>query len=694
MPAGMKVKVRMADGTPCLNANENADRQQLTAAVLALALKKPVSWLNYQPSATSKPIHVTLMTVDGAASSSVISSLVEQVLLCEEPVFVVLNPWRDAAANAFIGAGAADCLDGSSAPVSLAYKIAKHCDAAVAVPGGLRQLRWSYEFENQTLLLSPSLMAFFQGDDVSTSLSLERFLITLAGLSAQSILQAVEDSVVLTAPKRLVHSLSHPGLADHFGGFAAHEITAPEQGDGSAPRVCGVLLADVSAKEHSAASASRSALPEAEFTRVLHRFLGAQQKRIGLSSAVCVLSIDRFEQMNVLLGRQLGDDLLEHVAERIKSVIKAFEDARDSKDVRAIALGRLGGAQFAVAMEGAVMIKEASSLAMKILSSFQAPFTIADQRLYLDARIGISVAAMTERNADKILSRANVALYQAFKDPAGSYRVFNASHAAEAQERVILDAELRDALSQDNLFMRYMPLVDLNTGEVVGVEALVRWNHPEMGLLSPELFIPMAEESGVIADVGDWVLSNALREFAQVAPALPDTFHLSVNVSAEQFRRGDLEQTVINQLYAAGLDERRLTLEITETLLIEDFDRARTIMAALQSRGIRWSIDDFGTGFSALSYLSQLPFDEVKLDRSFVAALTKDSVKGSPSTVVDAVVSIARSHNASIVAEGIETAHQAELLKARGCDLGQGYCFSEPLPIGDLAAFVERAGRP
>lgn len=669
------------------SANENPDRLALTAATIGQIPIGGVGWFRCAVDGSDKPVDFAIFHVSSLDVSAALEPAISKVVGCIEPVFIVLSDWQSQTAETLMAAGAAGCIDSAVSAEAAVFSIEQTLKHAVLEPTRLKTLRWFFDLDEKKLTLSPALEAYLKAAQAPELPGIERFLIALAGFSARDILSQFEHSLETQGSHRVLHRLSHPGLVDDLGQFIAQEITSISGDIG--PSICGVLLADVSAKEYRTVSALRSALPEEAFLSELHHYLAGDSKRIGLSAAVCVLSIDRFEQMNVLLGRQQADELLEHVAARLKTVVSSFEDARDEGDMRAVALGRLGGAQFAIAMEGAVLIKEASGLARQILACFQAPFTLDKQRLYLDARIGISVAGVTERNADKILSRANVALYQAFKDPPGSYRVFNATHAAEAQERVILDAELRDALSQDNLFIRYMPIMDLRTGRAAGVEALVRWNHPEMGLLSPELFIPMAEESGVIADVGDWVLHHALQEFARVGPKLPSDFHLAVNVSSEQFRRGDLEQTVLNQLYAAGLDERRLTLEITETLVIENFEHARSVMSALQERGIRWSIDDFGTGFSALSYLSKLPFDEIKLDRSFVKALAQEEAGSTPSTLVDAVISIAKSHEADLVAEGIETADQAALLKARGCAYGQGYCFSEPLNIHDLVRFVE-----
>ncbi|MEM7570181.1 MAG: GGDEF domain-containing phosphodiesterase, partial [Pseudomonadota bacterium] len=338
----------------------------------------------------------------------------------------------------------------------------------------------------------------------------------------------------------------------------------------------------------------------------------------------------------------------------------------------------------------ALQIRETRALATFLLECFKDPFVMLNQRLHLDARIGIAAAKATERSPDKILSRAALALSSAMKDPPGSVRTFDAHDAAAAQEKVLLDGELRDALDEDHLFIQYMPIIDLTANTVSGFEALVRWDHPEMGLLTPALFIPMAEESGVITDVGDWVLTRALREFSQICASLPGEQYLAINISAEHLRRKDFEDRVLQHLAQSGLAENRLMLELTESLVIDDFAGSKTVMESLRQRGVRWSIDDFGTGFSALAYLSELPFDELKLDKRFVRALGDSSEIAIPQTLVKAVLSIAASHQARTVAEGIETAQQVEKLKELGCDLGQGYFFAAPMGHSDVADYVRR----
>jgi len=669
---------------PTDTANENAARLAFNPANLGKLAPGSTGWFRFANASRGDSIDLNVIRVSCDVSSRQYRQTIEDILQSDEPVIALLDNWRDDIARDVLAVGAFACFDSATPPHYVVFSVAQILAAERADEYDLKRLRWAYDFDAKTLYMSPALSLFFPVVDDCDALTLERFLIALAGVKARHVLDEIKTSIAQRSERRLIHRINHPVLTRAIGEYVAQNVSLVSIGTGGGNLICGALSTQISASEHMAISQTQTALPEAHFADYVQAFVDGAAQSTELAAAVMIFSIDRFDQMNVLLGRHGADELLEHVAERMHGVLAQAMGGRVSAQKRGLVLGRLGGAQFAIAMERPESLKNVIDIVQDMIAAFQAPFVIAGQRLYLGIRAGLSLAAADVLMADKLISRANVALYQAFKDPPGSYRVFNPTHAAQAQERVILDAELRDALSQDNLFIRYMPMFDLSTGLPVGAEALVRWNHPEMGLLSPELFIPMAEESGVIADVGDWVLGQALREFAAALPDLPDDFRLSVNISAEQFRRGDLEKTVFQALYDAKLPRECLILELTETLLVENLAQAQTIMQALRNGGVRWSIDDFGTGFSSLSYLSQIPFDEIKLDRRFVQAIAQGDAHQSSLTLIDAVIAIGRSHDATIVAEGIESDTQIKMLRDRGCDYGQGYAFCEPMSMADL----------
>ncbi|MEM9286923.1 MAG: bifunctional diguanylate cyclase/phosphodiesterase [Pseudomonadota bacterium] len=639
-----------------------------------------------------RTIAVSLYTVMGELIEE--DALFQSLLQDEHAAAVILDPWSATLAQSCLQAGALLCLPAGTTRKAAEGQIALHIETALqhaddadmgALYSALKMLRWQYDIVYDALAVSPALAEVLGASPQSMALGLEAFLIGTAGLNARALLAGCSMAIDEGRSQRIVHPVANQGLKALHGGFVAQNISSIAHGRA----IAGLVDGSVHYRDIEALQQSPGILTEDAFRETLLRFLIEPHRNTGLSAAVCMISIDRFEQMNILLGRQIADELLDNIAARLRRRVEAYVERRGDHDTRMIAVCRMGGAQFAVAMEGALHIQETRSLAEFVLACFKEPFLMLDQRLHLNARIGIAAANAAEKSPDKIMSRANIALSIALDDPPGSYRIFDAHDAALAQERVILDGELRDALSTDSLFIRYMPIMSMETGQAIGVEALVRWNHPDMGLLEPALFIPMAEETGAIADIGDWVLGRALFDFSQIANDLPDGFHLAVNISPEQFRREDLQATVMDQLRANSLSPSQLMLEVTESMVIEDFSSAGDVMSALRDIGVRWSVDDFGTGFSALSYLGSLPFDELKLDKRFIKALSDTSANGAPVTLVDSVISIARAHGALVVAEGIETEAQAAQLQELGCDFGQGYFYAEPLPKESLIAFVK-----
>lgn len=551
-----------------------------------------------------------------------------------------------------------------------------------------RAMRWIYNVAENRVDVSPTLRALLPIPAEGFWQNIDSFFIAIAGLAAGDLLAAHRQAMDSGGRVRVVHhTATHPAV-ETLGSFLSHDITCISDAEGN-PVVLGLVSNHVFHDDVQAMEIGPGILSEAAFRTNLYDFLKSAPKTTGLSAAVCILSLDRFEQMNILLGRQVADELLDQVAVRLRERITAFMKQRSKDDDREIALCRIGGAQFALAMQGSLHMGEMRTFAEFLLVCFREPFIMLSQRLHLEGRIGIAAAKATERSPDKVMSRAALALSSGLKDAPGSYRIFDAQDAAVAQERVILDTDLREALSQDRLFIEYMPIVKMADSSIAGFEALLRWDHPDMGLLTPALFIPMAEESGAITDVGDWVLSHALFEFAELCCDLPPDVYLAVNVSSEQLRRGRLQETVLEQLVTSGLSENRLMLEVTESVVIEDFSHAKSVMDALRARGVRWSIDDFGTGFSALSYLNELPFDELKLDKRFVRALSDTVDESVPETLIKAVLDIARSHNVPTVAEGIETAQQERWVADLGCNLAQGYYYSAPMRADKLRRFIE-----
>ena len=392
----------------------------------------------------------------------------------------------------------------------------------------------------------------------------------------------------------------------------------------------------------------------------------------GETAAVLYLDLDGFKGVNDTLGHQVGDALLCAVAERLQSAV--------GNDI----VARLGGDEFAILLAGGQ--RQATDVAARLIALFEAPLPVGDLRVGVGLSVGIALAPEHGSNAECLYRRADLALYRAKAEGRGTFRVFSVDMDDEAEERRALESELRQALADGLLSLHYQPQVDGASGRLVGFEALVRWLHPSRGQIPPTVFVPLAEESGLIVALGDWVLREACREAATWAPELK----VSVNLSPRQLLKPDLPETVLAILAETGLSPDRLELEVTESVIINDMSRAIGILRRLKSFGIRISMDDFGTGYASLATLHAFPFDKMKIDRSFVAQLESDP---QAAVIVRAVLSLGRSLRMSVVAEGVETPAQRRFLADEACGEMQGYLFGKPAPIGDFADMLGVADR-
>lgn len=387
----------------------------------------------------------------------------------------------------------------------------------------------------------------------------------------------------------------------------------------------------------------------------------------GEKFAVLCLDLDRFKSVNDGLGHPIGDQLLAVAAERLQAC------ARSSDTV-----ARLGGDEFAILQGSVSDPKETISLATRICESLSTPFHIGDHQIVIGTSIGIAMAPTDGIDPDRLLKHADMALYRAKADGRGVYRFFEPEMDARMQVRRRLELDLRNALDHDEFELHYQPLVNLETDTISGFEALARWRHPDRGLVSPAEFIPVAEETGLIVPLGEWVV----REACRAAVTWPKNVRVSVNLSPAQFRGDDLARKVFSALANSGLAPGRLELEITESALLEDNDSTLTTLHALRDMGIRIAMDDFGTGYSSLSYLRSFPFDKIKIDGSFVRDL---SGSADASAIVNAVATLSQSLGMTTTAEGVETEAQRQLVKEAGYTEMQGYLFSRPRPGSEIA---------
>ncbi|HLW89892.1 MAG TPA: EAL domain-containing protein [Roseiarcus sp.] len=393
----------------------------------------------------------------------------------------------------------------------------------------------------------------------------------------------------------------------------------------------------------------------------------ARARRSSDGFAVFVIDIDHFKTINDSLGHPIGDQLLRGVAERLRKATRGGDT-----------VARLGGDEFAIlqTLEGRP-VDSVRALAKRLLQSVGAPYDIDGHQVSTSVSIGVAIAPQDGEEASQLLKNADLALYRAKSDGRSAYRFFEASMDAEARSRHELEADLRGALARNQFEIFYQTVFEVESGEISGAEALLRWRHPQRGLVRPDHFIPLAEETGLIVPIGEWVLRNACAQAAQ----WPGSLKLAVNLSAVQFRRGDLAGTVAAALKESGLAPERLELEITESVLLVQNADTLAALHGLKALGVAIVLDDFGTGFSSLSYLRMFPFDTIKIDRSFVGDML---TRADCAAIVSAVTSLSRTLGITTTAEGVETPEQLELLRAAGCTLAQGFMLSKPRPAAEL----------
>ena len=397
--------------------------------------------------------------------------------------------------------------------------------------------------------------------------------------------------------------------------------------------------------------------------------------RHGRALAVMVLDLDRFKNINETLGHTMGDQLLRAVAERLVRCV------RDDDTV-----ARPGGDEFIILFADLAGDQDASFVARKIQEALLSGFSIAGQELFLTTSIGISLFPAHGSDEDTLIKNADAAMYRAKAAGKNNFQFYAPAMHADAHKKLLLEHNLRKALDREEFTLHYQPLVDLATGMTTGMEALVRWRHPELGLLPPMEFIPLAEETGLIIPLGDWILQKSCMQARQwLASGFPP-FRMSVNLSIRQFTHNAITNTVMKAIDISGLDPGLLDLELTESMIMSNAETTIAALRDLKAIGVRLTIDDFGTGYSSLSRLKDLPLSTLKLDQSFVNAISRDK---SNAAISRAIIVLSHNLDLRVVAEGVETTDQLEFLRGLGCDEVQGYLFCRPLPAAEITTFLQ-----
>ncbi|MCW5624672.1 MAG: EAL domain-containing protein [Burkholderiales bacterium] len=404
----------------------------------------------------------------------------------------------------------------------------------------------------------------------------------------------------------------------------------------------------------------------------------ARSARTGRHVAVLFVDLDRFKNVNDTLGHDQGDRLLQAVAERFRTAVRGADT-----------VARLGGDEFVVLMTDLSDLQEAATLAQKLIAILDAPFVLGGHEIFVAASIGIAVGPDDGSDAATLLKHADTAMYRAKDRGRGGFQFHSAEATTRSVEHLTLSSALRRAVERNEFVLHFQPIVDLRTGRATSVEALVRWQHPELGLVSPATFIPLAEDTGLIVPIGQWVLEEACRQIHGLDAA--GDLRLAANLSPRQFRDQDLAATIERILARVGLPPARLSLEVTESSMMENPEAAIRTLERLRADGASIAIDDFGTGYSSLSFLRRFPIDCLKVDKSFVQDIVHDE---SDANIVRAVIAMGHALKLDIVAEGVETEAQLAFLHAEGCHRAQGFLFSRPLDCEALATWLARTGPP
>lgn len=408
--------------------------------------------------------------------------------------------------------------------------------------------------------------------------------------------------------------------------------------------------------------------------------------------ALLYLDLDRFKRINDTLGHGAGDQLLKKISNDLSDCVRSSDiiGKADMANGPRVSLSRLGGDEFTLLLTGLAEEEHAGLVAKRILELVNQPVEVKDQEVYVSASIGIALYPRDGDSVDLLLRSADLAMYHAKERGPGSFMFFSNQMNNRALERLNIETDLKKALERDELVLFYQPQINMQTGELAGFEALVRWQHPVHGLVPPVKFIPVAEECGLIVPVSDWVLHEACRQNQQWIDAGFKPVRMGVNISSVQFAKQNLTGVVREALRATGLDPRYLELELTESAIMQNVGKVIETLGEMKSLGINLSVDDFGTGYSSMSYLKRFPLDTLKIDRSFIMDIIFDE---NDASIVKAIIALAKILGLKTISEGVETREQLEFLRRHGCDELQGFLISKPVPAKDVERFLLPGGK-
>ncbi len=549
---------------------------------------------------------------------------------------------------------------------------------------------WEWNLATDRWLWSAQMFSLFGVDPAAFEPTQTRTLERLHPEDREPVLRALEEA----RDKGKSYSLDVRILLPNGSTRFVHEEAEAVIGrDGRAARVTGTTQ-DISERKKTESQIRFLAFYDG-LTLLPNRLLFVERFNLALSAArrqkgklaLLFLDLDRFKRINDTLGHSVGDRLLQGVGERLRRCVRSSDTITRGDNNRADdSVARLGGDEFIISLMDVAHGEDAAKVAARILESLAEPFKLDPHEVFVNASIGISLFPDDGRDLDTLLKNADSAMYHAKESGRGTYQFYSKSMNVAAVRRLSLETRLRKALERNELLLHYQPQIDIESGAVIGAEALIRWQQPEIGLVSPAEFIPLAEETGMIVPIGEWVLRTACAQLKAWHDAGHTSLRMAMNISGSQFRRQQLLPVLQQILAGTGLDPRALELEITESIVMRGADETINTLKEIRAMGPRIAIDDFGTGYSSLGYLKQFPIDVLKIDQSFVRGLATDPADAA---ITGAIITVARGLNLSVIAEGVETEEQRRLLQAGGCRLMQGFLFGRPVPAGEWGRWLE-----
>ncbi|SPP63567.1 two-component system response regulator [Nitrospira lenta] len=517
-------------------------------------------------------------------------------------------------------------------------------------------------------------------DPYSTTLSFEEFVSHIHEADRPAVEAGIRQAIATGAPFRQDHRVHMPTgdtrIVHHYAEVAF------EQG-GAATSVVGTIqdITDqkkAEAQIHFLSNYDRlTQLPNRQLFQDRVTQALAIQKRHDTNDAILLVNLDRFQRFNDTLGPKYGDAILREVAERLLHCVRQSDSVGWHEDQEPVTLSRLGGDEFTVLLTHLASAQSAAKVTQRILESLREPYHIDGRQVVVTASIGIALLRQDGDDVDTLLRNADAAVQAAQEKGRNTYQFYSQSMNVALAERLSLESDLRQALERSEFVLYYQPQVDIRRWEVVGVEALIRWQHPVRGMVSPLTFIPLAEEVGLIDQIGQWVLRTACaQQVAWRAYGLSE-ISIAINLSGVQFQQADLVESIRTIVRETGANPAGLELELTESTAMHDAENAVVVFQQLKAMGFSLSIDDFGTGYSSLAYLKRFPIDTIKIDRAFVKDLASESEQAA---IAIAIIAMAHGLKLRVLAEGVETQPQLDILRNQGCDAIQGYFFSHPLP--------------